>query len=223
MFMAGGVAAELFRRCVSGVGCLVDVSLLASGVWMLAPDIISSDYRGKNPPHLEFGLLQANPLTGLYRTSDGRDILLGMLKGDRHWPDFCRAIDREDMIDDPSFDNMAKRSRNTHLVEIIRDAFRARPLEHWRERLTRSGCVWTLVQTPLEATQDPQIVANGYLVPHPTRSDARLVASPVQYDDEAVSINAGAPGLGQHTEEVLLGLGLSWADIAALKDLGVVN
>jgi crotonobetainyl-CoA:carnitine CoA-transferase CaiB-like acyl-CoA transferase len=80
-----------------------------------------------------------------------------------------------------------------------------------------------VVQTPPEVPDDPMAVANGYVPAHPTIPRARLVASPVQYNDSPVEISAGAPELGQHTEEVLLELGLDWPQIVGLKERSVIT
>ena len=116
-----------------------------------------------------------------------------------------------------------KRANNKDLFRRIREAFASQPLSHWRKCLGESGCVWTAVQTPLEIPEDPQAVANGYVPEHPSIPRARLVASPVQYKDGTVEITSGAPKAGQHTEEILLELGLDWPEIAQLKERSVIG
>jgi crotonobetainyl-CoA:carnitine CoA-transferase CaiB-like acyl-CoA transferase len=80
------------------------------------------------------------------------------------------------------------------------------------------------MQDASELYDDPQVTANGYLadLETPEGTPFQLVASPVQFD-EAPPILTPAPAHGQHTEEVLLDLGLGWEDIAALKELGAIS
>jgi crotonobetainyl-CoA:carnitine CoA-transferase CaiB-like acyl-CoA transferase len=226
MSLAGGIAAALFRRTATGKGGLVDVSLLGTGMWNIAPDVIASHLLGKDPRQaVGIGAKSPpNPLVGIYRSSDQRFVMLNMLQADRYWPGFCRAIGREDLIEDPDYADFEARSQHrAELFAIIRDAFAAQPVAHWREQLTKHDCVWSAVQTPSEAAEDPQSIANGYLAQHPTNPRGRVVASPVQYNEGSLELTRGAPELGQHTEEVLQELGLDWEAIGKLKEQGVVT
>jgi crotonobetainyl-CoA:carnitine CoA-transferase CaiB-like acyl-CoA transferase len=79
------------------------------------------------------------------------------------------------------------------------------------------------VQTALEVHDDPQVLANGYL-PELKLDDGtpfRLVANPVQFDETPPELTP-APGHGQHTDEILLELGLDWDHILALKETGAL-
>ncbi len=226
MTLAGGIAAALFRRALTGEGGLIDVSLLGTALWNLAPDVLASALLGKDPREaVGVGAkMPPNPLVGIYRSSDRRMIMLNMLQSDRYWPGFCRAIDREELIDDARFASFDARGENRkELGQMITEAFSSRPLAEWRLRLTEHECVWSAAQTPLEAASDPQVVANGYLVKHPTHPEGRVVASPVQYNNGRVEITRGAPERGQQTEEILLELGLSWDEIGKLKGDAVVT
>jgi crotonobetainyl-CoA:carnitine CoA-transferase CaiB-like acyl-CoA transferase len=165
-----------------------------------------------------------NPLVGIYTTSDKRMIMLNMLQGDRYWEQFCRALEREDLIADPRYATFDARADNRNeLGKLIRETFASRTKDAWAVRLAEHDCVWTAVQTPLAAANDVQTEANGYLPQNPTRPEGRVVASPVQYNNGIVEPKSGAPELGQHTEEVLQELGVSWEEISELKEKGAIT
>jgi crotonobetainyl-CoA:carnitine CoA-transferase CaiB-like acyl-CoA transferase len=76
--------------------------------------------------------------------------------------------------------------------------------------------------SPLEVIDDPQVVANGYLVQHPTEPRARLAAAPMQFDDEITEVRRPAPDLSEHTDEVLAEIGCSGDEIDALRTAGAI-
>ena len=227
MTLAGGIAAALFRRSVTGKGGLIDVSLFGTALWNIAPDIIASHMLGKDPREVVGGpgvKITPNPLVGIYRSADRRMIMLNMLQSDRYWPALCRVIEREDMIDDARFATFESRGEHRkELADTIKDAFAARPAAELLQRLADNECVFSSAQTAMEAADDVQTEANGYLVANPDHPDGKLVASPVQYNNGMFEPAHGAPEMGQHTEEILQELGLDWDKIAELKEQGVVN
>ena len=90
MTIAGGIAAALFRRERTGEPSVVDVSLLGTAMWILAPDIVCRELTDQEMPL--FTAPQApNPIVNSYRTKDGRWLFLNMLQPDRFWADLCRA------------------------------------------------------------------------------------------------------------------------------------
>jgi crotonobetainyl-CoA:carnitine CoA-transferase CaiB-like acyl-CoA transferase len=225
MTIAGGIAAALFRRERTGVPSVVDVSLFGLALWNLGPDVVASKLyeTPKGPPkfdRLEF----PNPIVGVYRTGDGRFISLMMLESDRYWADFCHHIDRPELIDDERFKDAAARYTNRReCISLIDEVFASRDFVDWCEKLSTLEGVWAPMQTAREVHDDPQAVANGYLptVRSPNGTDFSLVANPVQFDEVSPALEP-APEHGQHTEEVLLELGLDWPEIGAHKETGAI-
>ena len=220
--LAGGIAAALLRRERTGEAPVVDVSLLGSGLWALGHSIALSvhlDRAWEGVPPTTHGS-PANPLTGLYRTSDGRFLSLVMLQPTRFWASVCRLIGRPELADDPRFATTESIAEHTgDGVKILREVFATRTLSEWSEALAALDGPWAPVQDTLQAAADPQVRANGYLG---QAGDLELVASPVQFDVEDTRLGP-APEFAAQTEEILTELGYDWDRILALKASGAVT
>jgi crotonobetainyl-CoA:carnitine CoA-transferase CaiB-like acyl-CoA transferase len=224
MTIAGGIAAALVRRERTGEPSTVDVSLLATALWNISPDVVASKlYEGVEMPRFDADA-PPNPLVGVYRTGDGRYVSLVMLESDRFWADFCTHLGHPELIDDPRFTDAAARFEHRRECRgLIADIFAAAPLAEWRDRLATMEGVWAPMQNAREIHDDVLVVANGYLptVAADDGTPVALVANPVQFDETPPELRR-APEHGQHTEEVLLELGLSWEDLAGHKESGAI-
>lgn len=223
MSLAFGIAAALLRRTHTGKGSVVDVSLLATAMWTISSDILAA-LAGQQPRALAGRVVGPNPLVGSFRTKDERHIQLVFLESDRYWPDFCRLIGREELLADPRFADHHARAANKEACLAELDAeFASRTFEQWKELLSHLDAPWAPMQAIEELLTDPQVIANGY-IGEVSLDDGRsyqLPAVPVQFDEQPPALRR-APEHGEHTEQVLLELGYTWEDIAALKDAGGV-
>lgn len=222
--LAGGVATALFHRERTGHAAIVDSSLLAQGMWAVAPDIAAAGYYGLDRiPAGEAGTA-LNPAVNRYRTRDDRWVQLMFLQTDRYWAGFCERIGRPDLGTDPRFTPLANLVANQDTATAeLRAIFAERDLADWQKALADEPGVWATIASPREVLADPQVAANGYLM---TMTDSggteyRTVAAPVQFD-ETPAPPSRAPEYGEHTETILLELGLDWDEIVAAKDSGAI-
>ncbi|HZP29007.1 MAG TPA: CoA transferase [Acidimicrobiia bacterium] len=225
MTIAGGMMGALFHRERTGEATVVDVSLLGTGMWAQGQAIGLSVLLGQGwqPPPAGTGGFR-NPLVRNYRTKDGRWLALNCLQAGHYWAPLCAAIDRPELATDARFaDHESLMTNHAEVTAILDEVFAGATVAEWRVRLEGFVGQWTVVQDTLEAAEDPQSVANGYLQPCKTAAGIpfQLVAAPVQYDEEPAPPGR-APEFNEHGDAILEELGLDWDTVVDLKVRGVV-
>jgi crotonobetainyl-CoA:carnitine CoA-transferase CaiB-like acyl-CoA transferase len=223
--IAGAIAAALFKRERTGEPSVVDVSLLAVGMWMMSPNIVSQKLYPASPA-AKFGRASApNPVANRYLTKDGRVVHLVMLQAVRYWPELISAVGRPDLATDPRFTDPAALFANREAaIRILDDIFATKTLEEWRVVLEPIEGVWAPAQRCTELYDDVQSIANGYIASVDPGDGAELfpvVPNASQFDEEPNTISR-APRCGEHTDEILAELGYDWDRVVALKVAGAV-
>ncbi|PXX01621.1 CaiB/BaiF CoA transferase family protein [Mycolicibacterium moriokaense] len=225
MTIAGGISAALLHRERTGEAPIVDVSLLATGMWAMGAAIALS--HEVNSPWGQFpvGTDVGNPLTASYRTSDGHWLQLACLQGFHYWADACRVTGLSELVDDERFADPETLAANSPTARaILAERFATAPMDEWKQRLADFRGQWSPVQDPIEVKSDPQVVANGYIVEAESSSGDKhpLVATPVQFD-QTPSPTRRAPDFNEHGDAILTDdLGMDWDDVIELKVKGVV-
>jgi crotonobetainyl-CoA:carnitine CoA-transferase CaiB-like acyl-CoA transferase len=222
--LAGGVAAAIAQRAMTGHVATVDVSLLAASMWIMQRGIVQTTLEGidRLPEVSRDGIF--NPLVNTYRTSDGRFLALCMLQAQRYWPGFCQAIERPELINDPRFATAALRAKNAAVCTAELDKiFAERPLAAWRKLLARQDGQWDVVQHVGELKDDCQVNANGYMQPvdYGDGRSLAMVSVPMQFDGIPLAARP-APGPGVDSEAILADLGYDEEGIIDLKAAGIV-
>lgn len=224
--IAGGVAAALYGRRVTGEPSVLDVSLLAVGAWTTQFSVNLALLAGGPLPKIDRKTqAPGNPLTGNYRTSDGRFIQLSMLQPTRYWPEFCRLMGCGDYADDPRFGSMESLAENVEAASaIVSYAIGSRTLDECARLLAQSTGQWAPVQGPWDVGNDEALLVNGRIVDvvDAEGHSQKLVANPVKFDDEPLSLTR-APQFAEHTDDVLRELGVSDDELIELKIAGAVT
>ena len=224
MTIAGGIMGALFHRERTGEATTVDVSLLGTGIWSMGAAYALSLQHGvpwRPPPR---NGMSANPLVQNYRTKDDRYVALCCLQPARYWEEACDLVGRPQLIGDERFADAASIVANGMAArEVIAEAFAERTLDEWREQLREFSGQWTVVQDTLEASVDPQTVANGYVLDCATSDGTpfTLATAPIQYDEEPAPPKR-SPDFNEHGDAILTDLGLDWDTIIDLKVRGIV-
>jgi crotonobetainyl-CoA:carnitine CoA-transferase CaiB-like acyl-CoA transferase len=227
MTIAGGIAGALFARSRTGEAAVVDVSLLGVGAWAMALNVTLSLLTGEppEPQSLKPAAAIVNPTAGNFRTRDGRWINLTFLQPGRYWADFCRHVDREDLVDDPRFSTLEALLENaTEAYEAVTDELAKRTLAELTERFVTLEGQWAPIQNAFEVGHDPQLLANGAIadVVDADGNIRQMVASPVQFNEEPIDVRR-APLFAEHTDEILRELGRTDDQIIQLKIDGAVT
>ena len=198
----------------------MDVSLFGSQLALQAfqlTGMMRDGYQHKTPRRLM-------PTFSYYPCADGKYISLGILLP-KWWEALCRVLEREDLITNERFEDVHRRQRNREELLIELDAaFGKRPRDEWVELLMDADVPCGPVNDYAAVSQDPQALENGYIasMEHPSLGEVGVVGSPITLMGTPAGPVSVAPELGQHTEEVLLGLGYDWPAIELLKTAEVI-
>jgi crotonobetainyl-CoA:carnitine CoA-transferase CaiB-like acyl-CoA transferase len=219
--LTGGICAALYHKQKTGKGQAIELSLYHTAVWTIGLDVQINLYG--YPPRIWDRTHNPNPMYNSYRAKDRWMMMVH--PNQEYWEPFCRAIGREEWINDPRYDTMEK--RNERAEEMIRELdtlFATKTWAEWELRFKENDLIVSGNHSIPEILEDEQALVNNFFtdIPHPVMGKARLVNSPVQFSETPARITGVAPQLGAHTEEVLLGAGYTWEDIARLKQQGAI-
>ena len=217
--LAYGVAAALFHREKSGKGQYLSLSLLRSALTIQAGRFVWADSEGRDVAR-DSG---TGGLTGIHPTKDGA--LYISVHSNHFWAALCELIDRPELAADPRCVSMRSRAEHAgELVPQLRTALAERSAREWEEIFDeRVPCA---AVRPIEDMFDhPQVLAEELVttLEHPLVGRYRTMTKPIRLSDTPGPAPAAAPAFGQHSDEVLAGYGYSAAEVAALRERGVVK
>ena len=224
MSLFGAIMAALYQRERTGRGTMVSTSLMANGLWWNAiqvQGILCGARTVVRPPREQ----SVSALANLYRCRDGRWFLMSLTADERRWPDLAACVERADLVADPRFASIESRRANARaLIAILDEVFAKKDWAEWRGVLERSGIAFGVVGTLDDILGDRQMIDSGALVPiDDPRAGARLtVSSPIEIDGQDKTTPTLAPGVGEHTTEVLREAGFADSEIQRLLQTRVV-
>lgn len=224
MTLFGAIMLALFRRERTGLGTKVSTSLMANGAWanscMLQAALCGAEAYERPARSQAF-----NPLVNHYVTSDGRRFIFCLLQAERDWPNLCRVMERQDLLEDPRFCGVPERAANSaELIALIDSVMATRTMDEWAAVFAAHDLVWSPVLSPQEAARDQQMIANDVFIDfsHPRHGMLRTVNSPLVVEGERKVQPRPAPELGQHSREVLLAHGYDESRLRSLIERGIV-
>lgn len=219
----GGIALALYARERTGKGTKISTSLLANGAWSNSL-LIQAALCGSTtyiPPTQRD---TTNAVVNHYHCSDGRSFFLVLIKESEEFAKFCKAIERPDIAEDPRFAALGDRRENSVvLAGILSEWFVRRPLAEWREILDDNAITFGDIATYEETIVDQQMIQNDIFVEFADQPGKKTVNSPLELKDFPKRQPIAPPTLGQHTTEILRGLGYDETHIAELLATNVVQ
>jgi crotonobetainyl-CoA:carnitine CoA-transferase CaiB-like acyl-CoA transferase len=218
MYAAMGILAALFAREKTGRGQFIDMALFDSQLTWLANAGSSFLNAGVSPTR--WGNAHPNIVPyEAYRGSDEKYFVVG-IGTDALWKRFLQVMKAENEIgNDARFPTNALRVKNREtLVPLLQKIIQEKPAATWLEKFATAEIPAAPINTVAEAFQNVQTSARGLIVQleHPYIGMAKSIANPIRFSNTPVSYRLPPPLLGEHTGEILLGLGYSADDVRAM-------
>jgi formyl-CoA transferase len=224
MSLFGAIMLALYRREQTGLGTMVSTSLAATGAWANGLQV-AGKLAGLDTTERRDREGHTNPFTNVYRTGDGRYVMLALALPWREWPKLARALGHPEWLDDPRFPNLkSAMAHRDALRALIAEGFATLTAREVDRSLGAEGLPYNVVATLEDVVNDPQLVENRVIVPTDSSDPGydRTLATPFALHDEPQRRAHRAPAIGADTESILSELGYDTAAIEALVADGVV-
>jgi len=228
MHGALGIMLALFARERTGRGQHVDVSYLDTSLALLAatPNMRFFWSDGMAPKRGEGFLGGSYPYYAVYETKDDKYLTIGCTEP-WLWENFCKAINRPDLVQFARKPDQFVRAANAEEDRARREVeaiIRTRTRDEWYDFLVKADVCVGKVYEPEEVVSDPQVQARDMIVElrHPVHGAVKQFGQPIKLSATPGTMRSAAPYAGEHTDQVLAGLGMAASEIKALRDKKIV-
>jgi alpha-methylacyl-CoA racemase len=206
-----GLLAAVIQRERTGKGQFVDVSMY-DGAFSMATMVFAGVEAGMECP--EPGKMMLNglfPCYGLYKTSDDRYMSLGALES-KFWKNFCMAVGREDLL--------GAQFGGPEVITELSRLFASKTRDEWTEFMVTTDACCEPVLNLNEAADSPLTQAR-FMVTRDAEGKKSL-GFPLKLSESKPPADEPAPALGQHTKEILAGLGITEKELQSLACEGAI-
>lgn len=217
------ILSALRRRDRTGEGSFIDMRMYDVGVSLLTKKAAHYFKSGENPPRMGLESYGSHPYGG-YPTADDEIVMVGA-PHPAHWPRFCEAIGREDLIDDDRFRTGQDRlDHREALNEILDEEFRRRSREEWVATFRDAKLPVGPIRSIEEALENEFTERNGVraTLEHPEYGAVNTLNLPLHVDGERQEFSSAPPQVGEDSREILREMGLGTEEIDELAERGVI-
>jgi crotonobetainyl-CoA:carnitine CoA-transferase CaiB-like acyl-CoA transferase len=214
-----GILLALQARERTGEGQMVDVSMMDGSLAMMFVPFAAYLANDAQPQRGAQGLSGRYACYQVYQTEDGRYLALGALEP-KFWENACRVLGREDLIDKQFVDDEQR-----ECIRALSEIFREKRADEWLVAFEGVDTCLALVKDIAEMIDDPQVKCRGLIseIDHPASGRIKQIAPTVKLSATPGEMRSPPPLLGEHTIEVLKGIGYTDEVINRLASDGVVG
>jgi crotonobetainyl-CoA:carnitine CoA-transferase CaiB-like acyl-CoA transferase len=226
----GGALAALTYARATGIGQKVDCSLLGGQIRLMGWTLTTAMWRNKDPVTGQAritGTQQRPGISASFNDRDGKPLVF-QLTGARKWRDAMTALGFYQALEEAGFGDLgviiSSDEQRASLLRMLDELFATGARDDWVARLRGADIVAAPINTLLEASNDPDVLANGYVteIDYPKHGKRLKVhGSPWHFSETPAQIGI-APELGGHNEEALAALGYSPAQIQDLRERKII-
>jgi crotonobetainyl-CoA:carnitine CoA-transferase CaiB-like acyl-CoA transferase len=225
----GGALAALTHARTTGVGQKIDLSLLGGQIRLMGWTFTTAMWRDQNPVTGQArvtGTPERPGISASFDDGEGKPLVF-QLVGPENWRDAMTALGFWERLVAAGFANLGviidNDPKRIELLALLDSLFATGRRDDWVARLRGADIVSAPINTLLEASNDPDVLANGYVthVDHPKHGKLKVHGSPWQFSETPARPGI-APELGEHNDTVLGGLGYSPGEIADLRKRKII-
>ena len=225
----GGALAALTHARATGVGQKVDCSLLGGQIRLMGWTLTTAMWRGSDPVIGQArvaGTRERPAISASFNDRDGKPFVFQLARD--QWKEAMTALGFMQRMETAGFGQLGVAMESTEkreaMLGLLGELFAAGTRQDWVEKLRGGDIVSAPINTLLEASNDPDVLANGYIteVDYPKHGKRlKVYGTPWKFSQTPARIGI-APELGEHNEEVLASLGYGAGDIARLRERKVI-
>ena len=227
LFGAIGALGALIQRGISGRGMEVQSALFENNVFLMGQHMLQYAMTGKHPAPMP---ARDNPwaVYDVFTVKDGEQIFLAAVS-DSQWLTFCDALGLPDLKANPALaTNNLRVALRPQLLATLRERLAARSADELAAAMEAAGLPFAPIRRPEDLYDDPHLLATGGLadvkLPDGERAgqSVKTTLFPITMDGQRLGVRCDPPTMGEHTRELLAGLGYTGAQIEAFIEQGAI-